>query len=90
VFLVNAINTLSCRLQKQDPNYFEPLDDELIYDMTLPAPDAVWKASSVEEWTFAQALFASNHPDITKTTISQAVHQLREQPVSSSTDISQS
>jgi hypothetical protein len=78
VFLVNAINTLSCRVQKQDPNYFEPLDDNLVHNLTLPAPESVWKASSAEEWMFAKSKLLSDDLARTKVTIRQAVDQIRD------------
>ena len=77
VFLVNAINTLSCRIQKQDPNYFEPLDNDLIHNLTLPAPEVVWKASSAEEWTLAKSQLPSDDLARTKVTIRQAVDQIK-------------
>ncbi|KAL5590227.1 hypothetical protein FOBRF1_013784 [Fusarium oxysporum] len=77
VFLVNAINTLSCRIQKQDPNYFEPLDNDLIHNLTLPAPEVVWKASSAEEWTLAKSQLPSDDLSRTKVTIRQAVDQIK-------------
>ncbi|KAF5582756.1 hypothetical protein FPCIR_9343 [Fusarium pseudocircinatum] len=77
VFLVNAINTLSCRVQKQDPNYFEPLDNDLIHNLTLPAPEAIWKASSAEEWTLAKSQLPADDFARTKITIRQAVDQIK-------------
>ncbi|KAF5553467.1 hypothetical protein FMEXI_2384 [Fusarium mexicanum] len=77
VFLVNAINTLSCRVQKQDPNYFEPLDNALIHNLTLPAPEAIWKASSAEEWTLAKSQLPANDFTRTKVTVRQAVDQIK-------------
>lgn len=77
VFLVNAINTLSCRIQKQDPNYFEPLDNDLIHNLTLPAPEVIWKASSAEEWTLAKSQLPSDDLVRTKVTIRQAVDQIK-------------
>ncbi|KAF4473240.1 hypothetical protein FAGAP_13331, partial [Fusarium agapanthi] len=77
VFLVNAINTLSCRVQKQDPNYFEPLDNDLIHNLTLPAPEAIWKASSAEEWSRAKSQLPSDDFARTKVTIRCAVDQIK-------------
>lgn len=50
--LVNVINILSCRVGKQDRLFFEPLG--IVRDMLLSAPDAIWKASTVEEWADAR------------------------------------
>ncbi|KAL3462226.1 hypothetical protein BJX64DRAFT_288557 [Aspergillus heterothallicus] len=55
VFLANTINTLSYRTQKQNPYYYEALDDDSVLNMLLPAPMSVWKASSEEEWLAAKA-----------------------------------
>ncbi|SCV48715.1 uncharacterized protein FFB14_10492 [Fusarium fujikuroi] len=77
VFLVNAINTLSCRVQKQDPNYFEPLDNDLIHNLTLPAPEAIWKASSAEEWSLAKSQLPADDFARTKVTVRRAVDQIR-------------
>lgn len=76
VFLVNAINTLSCRIQKQDPYYFEPLDDNLIRDLTLPAPEAVWKASSAEEWIAAKSQLGSDDLARSRLTIRQSIERI--------------
>lgn len=54
VLLVNAINILSCRVEKQERLFFEPLDAHIIRNMLLPAPDALWKASTAEEWEAAR------------------------------------
>jgi hypothetical protein len=77
VFLVNAINALSCRVQKQDPNYFEPLDNGLIHNLTLPAPEAVWKASSAEEWTLARSQLTADDFARTKVSVRRAVDQIK-------------
>lgn len=54
VFLVNMINNLSCRTQKQNPYFYETLDTDLILNMPLPAPDVMWRATSPEEWIAAK------------------------------------
>ncbi|OCL05441.1 hypothetical protein AOQ84DRAFT_413578 [Glonium stellatum] len=53
-FLVDIINNLSCRTQKQNPYFYESLDPDLILNMPLPAPDAMWRAASPEEWIAAR------------------------------------
>lgn len=75
VFLVNTINTLSCRIQKQNPYYFEPLDDNLVRNIPLPAPDSVWKASSAEEWVAAKAQLGPEDAARCGLTIQQVVDQ---------------
>ena len=54
VFLVNIVNTLSCRIHTQNPSYYEALDEQLILGMTLPAPDPMWRACTSEEWESAK------------------------------------
>ncbi|KAK3372251.1 hypothetical protein B0H63DRAFT_290773 [Podospora didyma] len=50
MFLVHVINAVSARTAKQNSYFYEPLDDELVLDMPLPAPEALWKTSSQEGW----------------------------------------
>src|ERR1051326_3163212 len=59
LFLTNIINTLSCRTTKQNPYFYETLDDNLILDMPLPAPDSLWKAKSADEWALAKRTLAA-------------------------------
>ncbi len=73
VFLVNIINTLSCRIQKQDPYFFEPLDDNLVRNMALPAPESVWKASSAENWMAAKAQLGLDDIARSRLTLQQAM-----------------
>ncbi|PNY24589.1 Uncharacterized protein TCAP_05471 [Tolypocladium capitatum] len=75
-FLVNTINTLSCRIQKQDPYYFEPLDDKLIGNMSLPAPEVLWKASSAVEWMAAKAQLTPEVTARSRLTLLQVIEQL--------------
>ncbi|KAL7813732.1 hypothetical protein V8C26DRAFT_421547 [Trichoderma gracile] len=75
VFLVNTINTLSCRIQKQNPYYFEPLDDNLVRNTTLPAPESLWKASSAEEWIAAKAQLGPEEAARSCLTVQQVVDQ---------------
>ena len=53
-FLVHIINTLSRRIHWQSASCYQALDDNLIFNLTLPAPDAMWKASTSEEWIEAK------------------------------------
>jgi len=52
-FLVHAINTFSCRAGTQDPFFFESLDDDVLTNIPLPAPEKVWKADTAVEWAEA-------------------------------------
>ncbi|KAL2265889.1 hypothetical protein VTJ83DRAFT_6989 [Remersonia thermophila] len=73
VFLVNAINTLSCRVQKQGANFFEALDDDLVRDMALPASDRLWKASSAEEWLAVRDQLSPEETATSRLTVQQAI-----------------
>ncbi|KAL4863816.1 hypothetical protein BDV12DRAFT_177030, partial [Aspergillus spectabilis] len=75
VFLANIINTLSCRTQKQNPYYYEPLDDSAVLNMILPAPSAMWKASSSEEWLAAKANLNSQDKVRSRTTVQAVLEQ---------------
>lgn len=55
LFLVNVINILSCRDSKQNSYFYEALDDALLLELPLPAPDRLWKANSAQEWVQARA-----------------------------------
>ncbi|CAM1500633.1 Fc.00g097950.m01.CDS01 [Cosmosporella sp. VM-42] len=50
IFLINAINCLSSRVGRQDPIFYEPLDDDLLSSLALPSPTCLWKAKSSSEW----------------------------------------
>lgn len=76
LFLVNTINTLSCKTQRQDAYYYEPLDDNLIRNMVLPAPDSLWKASSAEEWLIAKAQLDPNTEARSRLTVQQVLNQI--------------
>ena len=53
VLLVNSINNLSCRLRKQDPAFYEPLDEHFVRNMAMPSSPSLWKASTAIEWQLA-------------------------------------
>ncbi|MCJ1439062.1 hypothetical protein MMC27_008453 [Xylographa pallens] len=58
IFLVNIINILASHVNLAASHYFEPLDDTLILDMTLPAPDALWQARTADSWRAAREQLA--------------------------------
>ncbi|RMJ19255.1 hypothetical protein CDV36_001106 [Fusarium kuroshium] len=58
ILLVNSINCLSCRVGRQDPYLYEPLDDNLVSNQPLPAPTALWRAKSATEWETQKLLMA--------------------------------
>lgn len=52
IFLAHIVNYLATRDAKTgetDP-YYEPLDDEMIWNMPLPCSAAAWNAQTEQEW----------------------------------------
>ncbi|CEL10827.1 Putative C6 zinc finger domain protein [Aspergillus calidoustus] len=54
IFFANIINILGARAGKLNGVYFEPLDDDVILNLTLPAPECMWRACSLREWLDAR------------------------------------
>lgn len=54
-FFVHIINILESKTKKLNENYFEPLNDNMILRLPLPAPERMWRACSAEEWMLARA-----------------------------------
>ncbi|KAL2812983.1 hypothetical protein BJX63DRAFT_432272 [Aspergillus granulosus] len=81
VFLANTINTLSYRTQKQNPYYYEALDDDAVLKMLLPAPMSVWKASSEEEWLAAKANLSPEERGRSRMTLKMVLDQFTGQGV---------
>ncbi|KAL3487795.1 hypothetical protein BJX62DRAFT_240634 [Aspergillus germanicus] len=54
IFFANIINILGARAGKMNGVYFEPLDDDVILNLTLPAPECMWRACSLREWLDAR------------------------------------
>jgi hypothetical protein len=76
VFLANTINTLSYRTQKQNPYYYEALDDDSVLNMLLPAPMSVWKASSEEEWLAARGNLTPGERGRARMTVKMVLEQV--------------
>ncbi len=53
IFLVHIINVLASKTYQLNEGFFEPLDNELILHMPLPAPEAAWRAATEQEWRTA-------------------------------------
>ena len=49
-FFINAINVLAYRNHALNPNYYEPFDEDTIFNMPLPAADVLWKATTEDRW----------------------------------------
>ncbi|KAF2647678.1 hypothetical protein K491DRAFT_685321 [Lophiostoma macrostomum CBS 122681] len=54
MFLVHVVNILGARARKLHHGYFEPLNDAMILEMPLPAPESMWCACSDSEWRTAR------------------------------------
>ncbi|KAJ5622720.1 hypothetical protein N7528_005952 [Penicillium herquei] len=54
VFFVHIVNILAAEARSLQYDYFEPLDDDMILKMPLPAPEGVWRACSEDEWRVAR------------------------------------
>lgn len=64
MFLAHIINCVASRHPQTDElsPYYEPLDDELIWNMPLPCSSAAWTAQSEQEWLNALSVQDSpNH-----------------------------
>ncbi|GFF31186.1 hypothetical protein IFM58399_02801 [Aspergillus lentulus] len=48
------INILGARARKLNEDHFEPLADEMVLHLPVPAPEYVWGACSEEEWLLAR------------------------------------
>ena len=55
IFLAQIVNTFARRIHPRNSSYFEALDEDLIFNLTLPAPDPMWKASTAGEWEAAKS-----------------------------------
>ncbi|KAL4914844.1 hypothetical protein BDW62DRAFT_189678 [Aspergillus aurantiobrunneus] len=54
IFFANIINILGAKAGRLNSAYFEPLDDELIANLPLPAPECMWRACTLREWLEAR------------------------------------
>lgn len=54
VFFVHIVNILAAEARKLHHDYFEPLNDALILQLPLPAPESMWRACSDAEWRVAR------------------------------------
>ncbi|KAJ5363976.1 uncharacterized protein N7496_009689 [Penicillium cataractarum] len=53
VFFIHIINILAAEARELHYDYFEPLNDAMVLQMPLPAPEYMWRACSEEEWRVA-------------------------------------
>ncbi|KAI9045032.1 Zn(II)2Cys6 transcription factor domain-containing protein [Aspergillus affinis] len=76
MFFVHIINILESKARQLNENYFEPLGDDLIFGIPLPAPERMWRACSSEEWFMARAETLGSEDD--PTTRPRTLQQLRQ------------
>ncbi|KAE8408438.1 hypothetical protein BDV37DRAFT_172371 [Aspergillus pseudonomiae] len=53
-FFVNMINILGARARLLNEQYFEPLGDDIVLQLPLPAPEHMWRCCDEEEWAMAR------------------------------------
>ena len=53
-FFVNMINILGARARLLNEQYFEPLGDDIVLQLPLPAPEHMWRWCDEEEWAMAR------------------------------------
>ncbi|KAJ6016338.1 hypothetical protein N7540_010929 [Penicillium herquei] len=63
MFFVHVVNILAAKTQRLHYDYFEPLDDDMILKMPLPAPECTWRACSEEEWGITREYSHSISPN---------------------------
>ncbi|KAI8669486.1 hypothetical protein NCS57_00763900 [Fusarium keratoplasticum] len=76
ILLVNTINCLSCRVGRQDPYLYEPLDENLVSNLPLPAPTALWRAKSATEWETQKLLMADPDLEASQMTLGETLTSL--------------
>ncbi|PYH98004.1 C6 zinc finger domain protein [Aspergillus ellipticus CBS 707.79] len=55
IFFANIISTLASKTRKFNGIHFDPLDNVMLLQLPLPAPEEMWQARSEEEWMNARA-----------------------------------
>ncbi|KAL4996695.1 hypothetical protein BDV10DRAFT_186933 [Aspergillus recurvatus] len=67
IFFANIVNILGARAGKLNSAYFEPLDDEVVLNLPLPAPECMWRSCSLREWLEAREYALRMAPESTST-----------------------
>lgn len=53
-FFVNMINILGAKARLLNEQYFEPLGDDIVLQLPLPATEHMWRCCDEEEWAMAR------------------------------------
>ncbi|BAE56756.1 unnamed protein product [Aspergillus oryzae RIB40] len=53
-FFVNMINILGAKARLLNEQYFEPLGDDIVLQLPLPATEHMWRCCDEEEWAIAR------------------------------------
>jgi hypothetical protein len=65
VFFVHIVNILAAEARKLHHDYFEPLNDAIIQQIPLPAPESMWRACTEAEWRAAREFSGQESPNPT-------------------------
>ncbi|KAL3473724.1 hypothetical protein BJX99DRAFT_261125 [Aspergillus californicus] len=90
IFFANTI-ILGARAGKLSSAYSEPLDDELVLDLPLPAPECIWRACSLREWLESRDHALRLLPELmedSKTPLTQTLRQLLREEEAGRLDVS--
>ncbi|KAL6235285.1 hypothetical protein BDW75DRAFT_210019 [Aspergillus navahoensis] len=97
IFFANIINVLGARAGKLSSAYFEPLDDEVVLNLPLPAPECMWRSCSLREWLEAREYALRMAPESTsplpgaegqKARLTQTLQELLKEEEAGTLDVS--
>ncbi|KAL4757763.1 Zn(II)2Cys6 transcription factor domain-containing protein [Aspergillus foveolatus] len=97
IFFANVINILGARAGKLSSAYFEPLHDEVVLTLPLPAPECMWRSCSLREWLeardyairiAAESASTSTRPGGQKARLTQTLKELLKEEEAGTLDVS--
>ncbi|KAL4736083.1 hypothetical protein BDV11DRAFT_211576 [Aspergillus similis] len=97
IFFANIINIVGARAGKLNSAYFEPLDDEVVLSLPLPAPESMWRSCSLSEWLEArecalrmapESASTSTGPEGQKTLLTLTLKELLKEEDAGTLDVS--
>ncbi|KAJ5520033.1 C6 finger domain protein, partial [Penicillium fimorum] len=62
IFFIHIVNILAAEARKLHHDYFEPLNDFMILQIPLPAPEYMWRGCSDAEWQVAREYARQTSP----------------------------